>query len=114
MKERDFLFYGGHIKDFISSLSRGTREKFAYALLLLRNQSRISTKWIKYINDGIYEIRIEFEGNIYRVFFIFDESNTVVLLNGFQKKSIKTPQSEFNIAQRLKKEYYEDKRTGRI
>lgn len=61
-------------------------EKIEYALTLLESQDRISKKFVKYIRDSIYELRIEFESNIYRIFFIFDEGNIVILFNGFIKK----------------------------
>ena len=49
--------------------------------------------------------------NIYRVFFIFDNDNIVVLFNGFQKKTQKTPQEEITKALQIKKDYYADKRS---
>lgn len=64
---------------------------------------------MKYLRDEINELRAEYEGNIYRVFFIFDNGNIVVLFNGFQKKSQKTPQKELEKAIRLKEEYYASK-----
>ena len=51
-------------------------------------------------------MRVESGGNIYRVFFIFDDGNIVILFNGFQKKTQKTPESEINKAMNLKEEYY--------
>lgn len=71
---------------------------------------RISEKFIKHLGDGIYELRAEVSGNIFRVLFIFDEGNIVLLLNGFQKKTQKTPKSEIDLAKKLKKEYYDGKR----
>lgn len=59
--------------------------------------------------DGLYELRIEYNSNIFRIFFIFDEGNIVVLFNGFQKKSQKTPKKEIELALTLKRCYYEDK-----
>ena len=59
--------------------------------------------------DGLFEIRIQFGGNIFRVFCFFDERKLVVLLSGFQKKSQKTPKSEIDRAERLMKEYYMEK-----
>ncbi len=50
-------------------------------------------------------------GNIYRVFFIFDEGNIVVLFNGFQKKTQKTPQCEIEKAIKIKEAYYADKQS---
>jgi phage-related protein len=56
--------------------------------------------------DGLYEIRIEFESNMYRVFCCFDKGNLVVLFNGFQKKSQKTPKKEIDLALKFKDEYF--------
>ena len=47
--------------------------------------------------------------NIYGAFFIFDECNIVMLFNGFQKKTQKTPESEIEKAVKLKNEYYASK-----
>jgi len=60
--------------------------------------------------DGLYEIRIEFESNIYRIFCCFDKGNLVVLFNGFQKKSQKTPKKEIELALKLKEEYFNTKK----
>lgn len=57
----------------------------------------------------MYEIRIEFAGNIYRIFCCFDKGSLVILFNGFQKKTQKTPSSEIEKADRLMKEYFNDK-----
>ena len=68
-------------------------------------------KFIKYIRDDLYELRMEYEGNIYRVFFIFDDNCIVVLFNGFQKKTEKTPEKDINKALKLKEAYYAEKRS---
>lgn len=60
--------------------------------------------------DGIYEIRISSGNNIFRVFCFFDESQLVILLKGFQKKTQKTPNTEIERAKKLKIQYYEDKK----
>ena len=60
--------------------------------------------------DGLYEIRIEFESNIYRIFCCFDKGNLVVLFNGFQKNSQKTPKKEIELALKLKNEYFNSKK----
>lgn len=52
----------------------------------------------------------EYNGNIYRLFFIFDDGHIIVLFNGFQKKSRKTPLKEIETALKLKTEYYESKK----
>ena len=72
---------------------------------------RIPSKFFEHITgtDRLYEIRIEFESNIYRIFCCFDKGNIVVLFNGFQKKSQKTPKSEIDKALKIKKEYFKIK-----
>lgn len=57
----------------------------------------------------MFELRIEYESNIYRVFFIFDNGQIVVLFNGFHKKTLKTPRQEIEKALKIKEAYYEDK-----
>ena len=68
-------------------------------------------KFIKFIRDGLYELRMEYNGNIYRVFFIFDDGQIVVLFNGFQKKTQKTPSGEVEKALKIKEAYYGDKQS---
>ena len=62
--------------------------------------------------EGLYEIRIEFEGNIYRIFCCFDKGNLVLLFNGFQKKTQKTPKKEIDLAQKKKTNILKLKRKG--
>ena len=72
---------------------------------------KLLAKYVKFLKDGLYELRIEWQGNIYRIFFCYDEGRIVILFNGFQKKTQKTPDREIDKALKLKKEYYERKRT---
>ncbi len=100
------MTYGGYFEAFIARLPERVVRKIDYGLALLRTQERIPAKHVKYLEDGIFELRTEFEGNIYRTFFIFDGGNVVVLFNGFQKKTQTTPRSEIEKAKRIKAEYY--------
>ena len=63
------------------------------------------------VSDGLFELRISVKGNIYRLFFIFDEGDIVILLNGFQKKTQKTPRKEIDKALKIKAMYYADKQS---
>jgi phage-related protein len=56
-----------------------------------------------------FGIRIEYQSNIYRIFCCFDKGNLVVLFNGFQKKSQKTPKNELEKALSLMNEYFQQK-----
>lgn len=96
----------------METLTVKEQDKIQYGLLLLKTQERLSAKFVKFIRDGIFELRTEYNGNIYRVFFIFDDGNIVVLFNGFQKKTQKTPDSEIEKAIKIKEEYYADKQSS--
>ena len=85
----------------METLKEKEQEKIQYGLLLLKSQDRLPKKFVKLVRDGIYELRTEYGGNIYRVFFIFDEGEVVVLFNGFQKKAQKTPQNEIEKAVKI-------------
>lgn len=108
--ERQILYYKDYFMSFYLSLSEGAQKKFDYSLAMLKIQERVSTRFVKFIRDGIYEVRATHDGNIYRAFFIFDDGNVVMLFNGFQKKTQKTPESEINKAIQIKNEYYASKK----
>lgn len=61
----------------------------------------------KFIRDEIYEFRVNYGNNEFRIFFIYDGDTVVVLFNCFKKKTQKTPNSEIEKAIKLKNEYYE-------
>lgn len=107
---RKIITFGGYFEEFMESLDKKTQEKIDYALGLLRIQHKVSKKFVKALRDGLFELRVEWESNIYRVFFIFDNGNIVVLFNGFQKKSQKTPSQEIEKAIKIKQAYYEHRK----
>lgn len=76
---------------------------------VLKTLQRPSANFVKHLREGVYELRVQHDGNLYRVFFVFDEGNIVMLLNGFQKKTQKVPEREIEKAIRLKNEYYASK-----
>lgn len=106
-KKRKIRTYGGYFEAFMETLTEKEQDKIQYGLLLLKTQERLSTKFVKFVQDGVFELRTE-----YNVFFIFDDGNIVVLFNGFQKKSQKTPGSEIDKALKIKEEYYADKQSS--
>ena len=108
--KRVIITFGGYFEDFMGKLTDKEQLKVDYLLTLLRTQDRLPIKFVKLIHDGVYELRIEYNSNIYRVFFIFDEDKIVVLFNGFHKKSQKIQQNEITKAITIKEEYYEYKR----
>ena len=109
--KRKIIVYGGYFESFKKTLTEKEQDKIDYCLLLLKTKDRVPAKFISLIRDGLYELRIEYNSNIYRVFFIFDNNNIVVLFNGFQKKTQKTPPNEIKKALKIKEEYYADKQS---
>ena len=57
------------------------------------------------MQDGLYEVRVKLASDIFRIFCFFDEEKLIVLANGFQKKTQKTPKQEIERALKIKKEY---------
>ena len=107
--ERKILYYKTYFIDFFNSLSVKKKRKVAYVLDVLKTQQRPSQNFVKHIREGVFELRAQHDGNIYRAFFIFDDGNIVMLFNGFQKKTQKTPENEIEKAIKLKNEYYAGK-----
>lgn len=66
--KRKIIAYKDYFNKFFVRLDRGTQDKILYILMLLRTQDRLPVKFIKYIRDGLYELRVEYNGNIYRIF----------------------------------------------
>jgi len=79
---------------------------------LIRQVEMVPKKFLAPLTgyEGLFEIRVEYHSNIYRIFCCFDEGKLVVLFNGFQKKTQKTPQKEIERAMRLKEDYFKQKK----
>ena len=109
---RQVSIYKTYFIDFYQAQEDKVQEKIEYVLDLVRYQERVPTKFLKKMvgTDGLYEIRVKQGSNIYRIFCFFDEGKLVLLLNGFVKKTQKTPKKEIRKAEQLKAEYYESKR----
>src|SRR5690606_32054290 len=97
---------------FYVEQSKKVQEKIEYVFKIIRTVQNVPKKFLDHMagTDGLYEIRIEFESNIYRIFCCFDKGNLVVLFNAFQKKTQKTPKKENDLALKLKDEYFKLKK----
>lgn len=109
---RQIIFHGDHFTDFYKDLDLKVKEKVKYVLELIKQVDRVPDKFLAPMTgyDGLFEVKIECQSNIYRIFCCFDEGRLIVLFNGFQKKTQKTPKNEIEKAMRLKKEYFELKK----
>ena len=109
---REIKFYKNYFIDFYISLDSSVQEKIEYVFKVIKTVDLIPQKFLKHIEstDGLYEIRIKVGSDIYRVFCGFDSGRIVVLFNGFQKKSQKTPKKEIHKALKIKEEYFKNKK----
>ena len=108
---REVVPYKEYYWDFYFSQPKKVQEKIDYVLQIIMSVQHVSDKFLKHLDDGIYEVRIKTGSNIYRIFCFFDEGKLVVLLHAIQKKTQKTPKKEINKAKRLRTQYHEDKAT---
>jgi phage-related protein len=107
---RDIFYFEDYYLNFYGKLRPEVKKKFNWTLQLISTIDRIPEKYLKYItgSSGIYEVRVEVGTDIYRVFSFFDKGKLIILMNGFQKKSQKTPKQELQLAEKLKKQYHDD------
>ena len=95
------------IKNFFDSLSMKVMQKIAWVLKLLEELEFIPSQYFKKLvnTNDIWECRIAFKGNIYRILCFFHKNNIIILTNGFQKKTMKTPIDEIELSEKYKKDY---------
>ncbi|MBX2976246.1 MAG: type II toxin-antitoxin system RelE/ParE family toxin [Ignavibacteriaceae bacterium] len=109
--KRTISVYKNYFWDFYNSQSPKVQAKLDWTIGLVRILKIVPKIYFDHLTgtDGLWEIRTQVGSNIFRVFCCFDEGNLVILLSGFQKKTQKTPQQEIDKAERLKKEYFNEK-----
>jgi phage-related protein len=108
---RQIIAYKNHFEDFLLALDIRTQNKIHKIISLLETMDRVPSNYIKLISGtkGLYEARVQLGSNIWRIFCFFDEGNLVILLNGFTKKTQKTPKVEIDKAKILMRTYYLEK-----
>jgi phage-related protein len=111
-KIREIVAYKNYFEDFLKKQPIIVQNKIYKILEAIETLERIPTNYLKLIKDsnGLYEARIQLGSNIWRVFCFFDKGRLVILLNGFQKKTQKTPKNEIEKAKILMNEYYENRK----
>lgn len=109
---RQVVVYANYFKDFKKTLSREALRKIYQVFIYIMTLEQVPEKFLKTIAGvrGLFEIRVEEGGNIYRIFCCMDEGNLVILFNGFQKKTQKTPSGEIERAKRIMDEYFSNKK----
>jgi phage-related protein len=111
-KIREVIAYKNYFVDFLTKQPIKVQNKIFKIIEAIETLERIPTTYLKLISgtNGLYEARIQLGTDIWRVFCFFDKGKLVILLNGFQKKTQKTPKNEIEKAINLMKEYYEGRK----
>ena len=88
------------------------KDKIIWTFELIEELQRVPETYLKYIEntDGLFEIRVQQGSDIFRIFCFFDKGQLIVLTNGFQKKTQKTPKQEIEKALKIKDEYENEKK----
>ena len=106
-KHRKIIFYKDYFQDFFQEQRDKVKDKVIWTLNLIEDLPRVPETYLKHIEntEGLFEIRVQQGSDIFRIFCFFDQGQLVVLANGFQKKTQKTPKQEIEKALKIKEEY---------
>ena len=110
-KYRKITFYKNYFPDFVIKQSVDIQYKIYWTFDVIEDLWRVPETYLKHIvnTDGLYEIRVQVGNDIIRIFCFFETGKLVILINGFQKKTQKTPKKEIKLALKLKSEYEKQK-----
>ena len=108
---RQVIAYKRYFLDFYEDQTDDVQRKVEWTLNLIQTIDRVPKKYFDHMTgtDGLFEVRVELGSNIFRIVAFFDKGSLVVLGNGFQKKTQKTPKQEIEKALKIKKEYENEK-----
>ena len=111
-KYRTVIFYKDYFEKFFVKQREKVKDKIVWTFELIEELERVPETYLKHLEntEGLYEIRVQSGRDIFRIFCFFDEGKLVVTINGFQKKSQKTPKKEIVKALKIKDEYENDKK----
>lgn len=104
---RSVVLYKNYFIDFFQKQNQKVKDKIIWTFKLIETIQQVPEEYLKHLEgtDGLYEVRVKLGSNSFRIFCFFSQGKLIVLANGFQKKSQKTPKSEVEKAIRIKTEY---------
>lgn len=110
-KKRSIIVYRDYFDGFFRRQRQKVKDKIIWTFELIEQLDIVPETYLKHLEgtEGLYEIRVQQGSDIFRILCFFDEGQLVVLLNGFQKKTQKTPKAEIAKANKLKADYYAEK-----
>ena len=103
-KHRTIIFNKDYFNEFFVDQREKVRDKIIWTFDLIEDLQRVPETYLKHLEntDGLYEIRVQQGSDIFRIFCFFDHGQLIVLANGFQKKTQKTPIKEIEKAIKIK------------
>ena len=110
-KHWKIAFFKSYFQDFFNKQPQRVKDKIVWTFDLVEDFKRVPETYLKHIEntDGLYEIRVQVGSNIFRIFCFFDQGQLIVIANGFQKNTQKTPKKEIEMALKIKTEYESEK-----
>ena len=111
VKLRTVTSYKNYFTDFFEKQKQKVKDKILWTFRIIETHQHIPTDYLDHLTgtDGLYEIRVKQGSDIFRIFCFFDQGKLIVLANGFQKKTQKTPKSQIEKALKIKREYEQEK-----
>lgn len=111
-KQRTIIFYKNYFEEFFEKQRDKVKAKIVWTFDLVEELEKVPETYLKHIEntEGLFEIRVQQGSDIFRIFCFFDQGQLIVLTNGFQKKTQKTPKKEIDKALKIKKEYESEKK----
>jgi phage-related protein len=111
-KIREVVEFENHFSEFLKKQPEKVQNKIFKIIEAIEILERVPSKYLKMLagTAGLYEARIQLGSDIWRVFCFFDDGKLVILLNGFTKKTQKTPKGEIEKAKQLMQKYYNTKK----
>ena len=109
---REVVEFENHFSEFLKKQPVKVQNKIFKKIEAIETLERVLSNYLKMLvgTNGLYEARIQLGSDIWRVFCFFDHGKLVILLNGFTKKTQKTPKNEFEKALQLMQKYYDTKK----
>jgi len=110
-KYRTIIFYKDYFQNFFEKQNKKVKAKIVWTFDLIEDLQRVPETYLKHLEntDGLYEIRVQLGSDIFRIFCFFDKGQLVILANGLQKKTQKTPKQDIETALKIKAEYEDSK-----
>ena len=103
------------VSEFLDSLDAKSARKVTWVLNLIESIERVPQEYLKKLSgtSDIWEVRIQFGSNSFRLLGFLYQDQLVILTNGFAKKSQKTPKQEIELAEQRKTDFLRRKRIQR-